>query len=461
MAGAKILKDCIGRYEAGAGVKSQEANNSKLRTVFQRKGNSAMSLITDMLKKVSETQHMRQRTDVPPALKRTVLDSSKKDVIKKKVIILSALILLSVFAGAGAVYVMDFFIKPAVKQAPTGALNTVKTDNPLKVVQNEFSTPATTDAEKNLSQPHTAITKEDTQSTDKTRMQDKGEMTEENGGIKKTDKEKSMGRDQEIQDGKEKKQEAKQMASQSDATIRSKKTKKKAPRINIGEKTASTSMGVNISKESLETKPSVSPVSEPVKEVPNKDLYLYMAKTAENRKNYQEALANYKNVLEIEQKNYVIMNNIADILLQIGSFEESIEYSKKALAIRGDYLPSLINLAIGYIKTGNYDEGKKHLLKALSIDPSDRYAAFNLALLYEKIGDYENAAEQFRKVYIMGDIQGYLGMARIAERQGKTSDAIKLYREIIFINNIDPKIKTLANERIMVLEAIKTMNNEH
>ena len=136
----------------------------------------------------------------------------------------------------------------------------------------------------------------------------------------------------------------------------------------------------------------------------------------------------------------------------MGSFNEAIKYAEKALGVKKNHIPALINLAVAHMKLKNYIKGKEYLAAALSAEPSNKIAIFNIALLYENIGDYDNAGEQFRILYNMGDIQGYLGLGRTAERQGRGSDAIRVYKEVISINDVDPKIKMLANERVRLLE---------
>ena len=183
----------------------------------------------------------------------------------------------------------------------------------------------------------------------------------------------------------------------------------------------------------------------------DRDFYLYTARTHESRKEYQQAFYNYTRALEIDNSNYIIMNNMSSVLLHLGNSEEAIKYSKYALGIRKDYVPSLINLGIAHIMTGKLPEGEGYLAKALSIEPLNSYAIFNIGLLFEKRGDNDKAYGYFFKLSEMGDIQGHLGIARVLEKQGRGPNAARVYRDIISISGIDPNIKRLANERLLQL----------
>lgn len=183
-----------------------------------------------------------------------------------------------------------------------------------------------------------------------------------------------------------------------------------------------------------------------------RDVYLYTARTYESKKDYAQALSNYKKALEIEPRNYVIMNNISSLLLNLGAPEEAIRHAKNALAIKNDYVPSIINHGIASIKLGNTTEGESLFFRALGIEPSNRHALLNLGLVHEKRGEYDKANSYFLKLSEMGDVQGYMGMARIAEKQGKSGDAIRIYRDIASMSGIDPRVRKLANERLLQIE---------
>lgn len=183
----------------------------------------------------------------------------------------------------------------------------------------------------------------------------------------------------------------------------------------------------------------------------DKDINLYMARTYEAQRNYGQAIAHYKRALSIEPKNYVIMNNIAGMLIYMGSYKEAIQYAEKALNIRKNYVSSLINIGIGYGYLGNNSESEGYFRKALTIEPSNRHAILNLGLLYEKQGTFDMAGHYYQKLSEAGDAQGYLGLARIAEKQEKVAEAIRFYRMALSMENIDPHTSNMINERLIRL----------
>jgi tetratricopeptide (TPR) repeat protein len=183
----------------------------------------------------------------------------------------------------------------------------------------------------------------------------------------------------------------------------------------------------------------------------DKDFALYTARTYEMQKKYHQALSLYKDVLAMEPNNYAVMNNISSILIHLGSYEESIRYAQRALEIRKEYVPSLVNLGIDYSCLGKASESESYFRRALTIDPANRNALLNLALLYEKQSAFDKADQCYARLSQEGDAQGYLGSARIAEKQNRIADAIHFYRMVKSTANADPQASDTASDRLMRL----------
>jgi Tfp pilus assembly protein PilF len=183
----------------------------------------------------------------------------------------------------------------------------------------------------------------------------------------------------------------------------------------------------------------------------DKDLYLYKASTYDAEHNWQQALANYQKVLSLDPKNYAVLTNVAGVFLRMGSYEEAIRYAEKALAIKPGHVPALINLSIAYLRTGQESLGECCLRKALAIQASNPSVLLNLAILYEQQNNLDSAREYYGKLAAQGNPQGCLGVARIAEQQGRTVDAVNAYKALLALDNAGARERSLANERIVLL----------
>jgi hypothetical protein len=183
-----------------------------------------------------------------------------------------------------------------------------------------------------------------------------------------------------------------------------------------------------------------------------RDELLYSARNYETSKEYDHALRDYGKALGLDPRDYVVMNNMAGVLIAKGSYKEAAEYAKASLSVNREYAPSLVNLGISSIQLDRTDEGKGYLLKALALEPSNTYALLNLALLYERLKDYDEARRLYSRLHELREIRGVLGTARVAEKMGKPDDARRTYREILAMDGVDAGTKRLASERLAALE---------
>lgn len=141
--------------------------------------------------------------------------------------------------------------------------------------------------------------------------------------------------------------------------------------------------------------------------------YLYKASRSENKKDYLNAISIYEKIIEVEPENYIIMNKVASLLMNMGMWKESMDQLRKSYKIKKDYIPSLINIGIVYASTGNYSRAEKYLLKALAINPIDQNAIFSIALSYEKQRLYSKATGFYSRLKKLGDARGGPGLNRI------------------------------------------------
>ena len=332
-------------------------------------------------------------------------DSTERPAILRKVVILAVLMLIAIATGFGTVYLFQSFIEPAAVKTtaalpqPGNLQSTVRPAPPA--VQTPAPVPVSTPAQKP-------------------------------GPAQPAPRERHLSKKKPVPAVAEKKSGVPAQRGQDKSYLTS------VPARDDGEVAA----------------PKKTPEQHLAENSEKRDMYIYSARASESRKDYQQTLLNYIKALEIDPDNpgnYIIMNNIAGIMLQMGRYSEALHYAGTALNIKKDYLPSLINMGIASIKLNNEADGERYLIRALTLEPSNRNALLNLAILHEKTMEYDKAYSDFYKLAQMRDIRGYLGLARVAEKKGKKQDAARIYREILSMNNIDPQIKKLADERLSLL----------
>lgn len=182
------------------------------------------------------------------------------------------------------------------------------------------------------------------------------------------------------------------------------------------------------------------------------DACLFAARNAEARRDFLAALKQYRQALDADPDNYRIMNNVASTMLQLGMFEEALQVANRALSVKPDYVSAMVNAGIAQGGLGQGAAARHLFVRAVSLDPSNRSALYNLALSQERSGTLDDALKTYRRLADGNDPQGYLGQARLYERQGNKGEALRLYRELTALPEAGQRVRELARERIKVLE---------
>jgi len=361
-----------------------------------------MSLIADLLAKANRKE---QSGDIPPGLRRVVQESEQKQVLRKRILIVSGIFLGVVLAGIAVLWGMNSLMTPAAPvQTARIAQPPVPAPSPAPAPAQPLASPpvASSDAQA-PAQGMVAPQQRDTQ------------------GLSKTNTDA-------VRPGMVKPEPVEKRPASEPSSVPVARA--------AGEKASS-------AKATAGSELSRNPRAE-------RDMYLYRGKAYENSGNYREALEAYRKAFELDRKNYIVLNNISGMLIRQGSFAEAVTYARQALDLRTDYVPAMVNLGIAYMQGGKTADAEQIFRKALSLDSGNRSILLNLGILTERSNQYEQAVQWYTRLAELRDVQGMLGLARIAERQGKRADAVRYYQEIAGTNP-DPAVQKLVNERLSVL----------
>ena len=168
---------------------------------------------------------------------------------------------------------------------------------------------------------------------------------------------------------------------------------------------------------------------------------------------YDEAIAAYKKVVEIEPDNGDGWNNLGATYLQTARFEESIPVFQKANAL----LPTAdtyTNLGIAYTSLGRYADAVPAYEKAVELNPNARAFVGNLADGYRWAGDAEKARATYDKAIALAynelevNPRNAETKANLALYYAKRGDIAQASRLIADARAIDA-----SNVEIMYMEA--------
>ena len=175
--------------------------------------------------------------------------------------------------------------------------------------------------------------------------------------------------------------------------------------------------------------------------------------------NYNKAIAQYKEALEIDDKlkdlisKAAVLNNIGGIYLTWGNYDKALDNYNKALEIAhdiGDFSGKIINrnnIGRVYEIRGNFNQALEMYKESLKIvqeigDLSQKAAILNnIGMIYSTKQDYKVALEQFTEALkiaeLLGDLYGKLilenNIGRIYHETGNFDNALDQYNKTVSI----------------------------
>ncbi len=112
------------------------------------------------------------------------------------------------------------------------------------------------------------------------------------------------------------------------------------------------------------------------------DTYLRLAQLESGAENWEEAIDNFRKVIELRPQEMRAYSGLSFVLDKVGRTEEALEVNLEALVITPNNLNILQNLALIYQKLERYEQALIYAERAHSLTPEDQQAAIN-ALIRE------------------------------------------------------------------------------
>ena len=133
-------------------------------------------------------------------------------------------------------------------------------------------------------------------------------------------------------------------------------------------------------------------------------------------------------------------NNRGNIYKKIGDLIKANEYYQKAIAINPKYADAYSNLGILFQKEGDIQNAKKYFQKALSINPGHRNFQNNLATVLISTGRHEEACSILEKIILehADFIQAYMNLGQLLLEQKKYRKCFEVLEQAQSIQSIDP-----------------------
>ncbi|MBI4115311.1 MAG: tetratricopeptide repeat protein [Candidatus Omnitrophica bacterium] len=143
----------------------------------------------------------------------------------------------------------------------------------------------------------------------------------------------------------------------------------------------------------------------------------------------------FRRAVDVTRNNYIMHNNLGNVLTMQGKTDEAIQHLTEALRIKPYYTDAHNNMGLALEEQGKSEEAIKHFEKALRIRPQDAKAHNNLGNVLLQQGKNEEAIQHFLEALRAdpdyANVHFNLGNALLA--LGKIDEAIHHYSESLRI----------------------------
>jgi len=150
-------------------------------------------------------------------------------------------------------------------------------------------------------------------------------------------------------------------------------------------------------------------------------------------KYWQSNVALFRHALDVTRNNWLMHNNYANVLVEMGQIDEAIDHFYESLRIKPNHAKIHNNLGNALSRIGKIDDAIEHYNKALKLKLNFPEAHYNLGLELAKQGKLDEAISEFREALRLGpedaDTLSNLGFA--FAQQGNFDEAIEYYHKAI------------------------------
>lgn len=157
----------------------------------------------------------------------------------------------------------------------------------------------------------------------------------------------------------------------------------------------------------------------------------------EQSENYREAITSLMN--EYDESSYELNLRIGWLNYKNGTYDESVEFYRKAIELQPFALEPRLGLAYPLAEAEKWDELEANYKSILAIDPNNTIASYNLGYKYYLNLEYTIAKSYFEKVVNLYPFDHYsnlmLGWTHF--QMANYREAEEQFRKVLLINPDD------------------------
>lgn len=170
--------------------------------------------------------------------------------------------------------------------------------------------------------------------------------------------------------------------------------------------------------------------------ITNKLIYFNLGVCLYECKQYNEAITQYKKVIELDSNNPNTYINLGVCLHNLEKYDEAIIQYKKAIDLDSDYKDAYKNLGYSLLKSEQYNDAIKAYEKFIILDPNCKKVYNNMGICFKNLKQYDNAIIHYHKTIELDKnfIEVYYNLGICLNYLNKYNDAIIAYEKSVQLN---------------------------
>jgi tetratricopeptide (TPR) repeat protein len=169
---------------------------------------------------------------------------------------------------------------------------------------------------------------------------------------------------------------------------------------------------------------------------------------------YAQALSQFKTCLLHDSYNYACMDNMGATYLEMAQFGQADGILHQAHQLFPERGEALVNLGYLTDARGDWKKAVAYYVEAMTVYPYSPDAYIDLGYTYNAHGQYQLAEQALIKGLAVAPYDGRLHflLGDAYEHQGNQNMAEQQYKAAASVQDIDPDVKRLAQERVATIE---------
>lgn len=171
------------------------------------------------------------------------------------------------------------------------------------------------------------------------------------------------------------------------------------------------------------------------KQIENAQLMLKIEK-------FEKAKQLYDEIIEQNPDDVRGYGGRADALFFLKQYEESIADYKQVIRFAPKCIPALQNIALCHAKLRKFDEAIKDLNYLLAMDSKYMPAYGTRADIFEELGDVDKAADDYMKLleFDPSNVDALVGLGKLAMKKKAFDDAKEIYTRVVRLDHSTPSV---------------------